>query len=208
MFSADPRPELGESAALQWTRTELCRLLRDLYRARGEQVRVGTDLAFYYDPGDRLARVTPDLYVIPGMSYDEQLRCYKVWEREGRVPVLAVHLVDKPLQPEDGLMMHFFRLGLLDVVLYDPLWYLQPAGAPAGRRLLCHYQRGEQKLELRRQDHPSRVHLKRHGLWLVHRGGADLRVYTDPGVPEGPQAGTDPPFPSEDMCWPTVEERS
>lgn len=201
LMSPDPRPELGEFAAPQWTRTELCRLLRDCLRATrppgAPPVRVGTDVPFYYDPADRLARVTPDLHVIEGMGYEEQLRCYRVWER-GRAPQLVVHLVEAALTPEDGLMMHFYRLGAEDVVLYDPLWHMQPATSPSGRRLLSHYRRGAHKLELQRQEHPGRVHLQRWGLWLSHRGGMDLRIYVGEGAA----------FPPESACWPTAEERA
>lgn len=198
------RPEFGEFAAPQWTRTVLCRLLRDyLHAARPVPgpVRVGTDLAFYYDPADRLARVTPDLYVLEGIGPEEQLRSFRTWER-GRVPELVVHLIDAPISPEDGLMMHFFRLGVSDVVLYDPLWFLQAAGGPAaprGRRLLWHYRRkprGDGML-LQPLTHPGRVALPRYGLWLVHRGGADLRVYAG-----GPET-----LPPETACWQLPEER-
>jgi hypothetical protein len=202
-FLPEIRPEFGEFAAPQWTRTVLCRLLRDyLLTARPVPgpVRVGTDLAFYYDPADRLARVTPDLYVLEGIGPEEQLRSFRTWER-GRVPELVVHLIDAPISPEDGLMMHFFRLGVTDVVLYDPLWFLQGTGgaAPKGRRLLWHYRRkprGDGML-LQPLTHPGRVALPRYGLWLVHRGGADLRVYT--GGPEQ--------LPPETACWQLPEER-
>lgn len=210
------RPELGEFAAPQWTRTQLCRQLRACFKAQAAQhggapKRVGTDVAFYYDPADRLARVTPDLYVLPpllaGQPDDEGLRTFKVWERVRR-PELVVHLVDAPLAPEDGLLMHFRRLGVQDVVLYDPLWAL-PSSAPAGqaqaaakgRRLLWHYTRttteAGEVLKLVQQAHPGRVPLARFGLWLIHRGGGDLRVYVGP--PDQ--------VPSERAAWLLPEER-
>jgi Uma2 family endonuclease len=178
MHSPDPRLELGEFASFQWTRTELCRQLRSFFSAlRSAPIRVGTDVPFYYDPGDRLARITPDLYVVEGMGYEEQLRSYRIWERGGVAPALVVHLVDTSVSPEDGLTMHFLRLGTEDVVLYDPLWYMQVPAAPSGRRLLWHYRRSGERLRLMPQEHPARVCLDRYGFWLIHRGGADLRVY-------------------------------
>ncbi|MCS6914242.1 MAG: hypothetical protein RMK29_08515 [Myxococcales bacterium] len=202
MHSQEPRPERGEFVALQWTRTELCRLLRDYFRRRMPDriVRVGTDLPFFYDPADRLARVTPDLYVVEGLGPEEQLRCYRVWERGGVAPRLVVHLVDAPVAPEDGIMMHFLRLGPEHVVLYDPLWYQQPPHAPVGRRLLSHYRRVDGRLVLQRQEHPGRVFVDSYGLWFIHRGGAELRIY------EGTEAGGAAP-PPESHCWPTLEER-
>lgn len=200
MPAQEPRPDLGEFCALQWTRTELCRLLRDFFRATRSPdeppVRVGTDLPFYYDPADRLARVTPDVYVLPGMTDDEVLRSFRVWER-GLMPSLLIHLVDSAVAPEDGLLMHFARLGAKDVVLFDPLWSLQPPAGPCGRRPLWHYHRDAgDGLALQPQEHPGRVALPRYGLWLSHRGGAELRVYAG-----GPDA-----FPDEDHCWPMAEE--
>lgn len=216
------RPELGEFAAPQWTRTQLCRQLRAFLKAQAARAgtaprRVGTDVAFYYDPADRLARVTPDLFVLPppsdGRPDEEILRTFKVWERVRR-PELVIHLVEQPVAPEDGLLMHFRRLGVHDVVLYDPLWYLGGATAagstgqaaaaavpPKGRRLLWHYTRVTTEtgdtMKLVPLAHPGRVPLARHGLWLIHRGGGDLRLYA--GGPER--------IPDETACWLLPEER-
>lgn len=206
----ETRPDLGEFYSAQWTRTRLCRLLRDYFRSFHTEerlpfpVRVGTDLVFYYDPADRLARVTPDLYVIEGLGYEEQLGAFRVYER-GLSPALVIHLVDSAVSPEDGLMMHFLRLGVRDVVLYDPLWWLQPSNAPKGRRLLWHYRRvaqpsatGGHSMQLLPQEHPGRICLPRYKLWLIHRGGADLRIY----------AGDDQLLPAETACWLLPEERA
>lgn len=221
----EKRPDYGEFAAPQWTRTQLCRLLRDFFWHRGATapdagsgsgpvppaglVRVGTDLTFQYDAHDRLARVTPDIYVLPAaasLSTVEQLRTYKVWER-GMAPTLCVHLTETPISPEDGLMMHFFRLGVQDVVLYDPLWFLQAStpGALKGRALLRHYRRkaSGDGMQLQPLAHPGRVPLLQHGLWLVHRGGAELRVYAHAS---GSVHGAD--IPPESACWLLPEERA
>lgn len=212
----ESRPELGEFAAPQWTRTQLCRQLRAFFKAQAEttgggpQKRVGTDVAFYYDPADRLARVTPDLYVLPalpsGQLDEELLRTFKVWERVRR-PELVVHMVDAPMAPEDGLLMHFRRLGVQDVVLYDPLWFAQSLGpaksapVPTGRRLLWHYTRTgpaeTDGFKLVPLAHPARVPLAQHGFWLIHRGGGDLRLYV--GGPES--------VPPETGAWLLPEER-
>jgi hypothetical protein len=227
------RADLGELFAVQWTRTRLCRLLRDYFRSErgrnlgelGESspgapglVRVGTDVVFHYDPADRLARVTPDLYVIEGLGYEEQLRSFRVYER-GLRPELVIHLVDTVVTPEDGLMMHFLRLGVRDVILYDPLWFQQSSKDLKGRRLLWHYRRerlpapsaptpsssttsgptpiGGEVMRLLSQEHPGRVYLGRYKLWLIHRGGADLRVYVgEEGEP-----------PAESDCLLLPEER-
>lgn len=218
---------------MQWTRTRLCRLLRDYFRSEAGRslglgsdppsdavhapVRVGTDVVFHYDPADRLARVTPDLYVLEGLGYEEQLRSFRVYER-GLRPELVIHLVDTAVSPEDGLMMHFLRLGVRDVVLYDPLWWQQPGKDPKGRRLLWHYRRerlqvaapttptsggpaqtplGGEVMRLLPQEHPGRLYLSRYKLWLLHRGGADLRVYVGDG-------GEPPP---ESACLLLPEER-
>ncbi len=173
-------------------------------------IRVGTDVTFYYDPADRLSRVTPDIYVLEGLGYEEQLRSFRVYER-GLRPELVIHLVDTPLSPEDGLMMHFLRLGVRDVVLYDPMWWqLGAGGVPRGRRLLTHYHRvrsdaGADVLQLQPQDHPGRIYLSRYRLWLVHRGGAELRVYADRHSARG--VGGAPTEPAESDCWLLPEER-
>jgi hypothetical protein len=203
----ESRADLGEFYSAQWTRTRLCRLLRDYFRRSAEKslslgpVRVGTDLVFHYDPADRLARVMPDLYVLEGLGYEEQLRAFRVYER-GLSPELVLHFVDTALSPEDGLLMHFLRLGVRDVVLYDPLWWQQPPSTPKGRRLLWHYRRGPapnggEAMQLQPQEHPGRIYLPRYKLWLIHRGGADLRIYVS-------EAGELPP---ESACWLLPEEQ-
>jgi hypothetical protein len=219
----DSRAELGEFFSAQWTRTQLCRLLRDYFRSDGFRhldgqpgalppgpVRVGTDVIFHYDPADRLARVSPDIYVLPGLGYEEQLRSFRVHER-GLCPSLVIHLVDSPQSPEDGLMRHFLRLGVEEVVLYDPLWWQQPASGARGRRLLAHYRRtagpaGSEGLKLVAQEHPGRVYLPRYRLWLVHRGGAELRIYTAGAVSSDGMSDTNGQ-PIEANCWPLAEER-
>jgi hypothetical protein len=224
------RPDLGEFFSVQWTRTRLCRLLRDYFlhgrpaaaAATGTDslgpVRVGTDLTFYYDPADRLGRVTPDLYVMEGIGYDEQLRSFRVYER-GVGPELVLHIVDTPLSPEDGLLMHFLRLGVRDVVLYDPLWWMQPANAPKSRRLLWHYRRSPSEngsgptsevMRLLPQEHPGRIYLSRYKLWLIHRGGADLRIYSAAAAAEPQDAAAGQQWmspPPESALWPLPEER-
>jgi len=201
----ESRIDLGEFAALQWTRTQLCRQLRAALSQRPgpRPIRVGTDVTFYYDPQDRLARVTPDLYVLSGIGYEEQLRSFRVYER-GLRPELVVHLVDTQVSPEDGLLMHFLRLGVTDVVLYDPLWWLLPSSGLRGRRLLSHYRRelganGVPAWQLQPQEHPGRVYLSSQRLWLVHRGGADLRVYGEPASPGA--------LPSESDCVLLADEQ-
>lgn len=205
----DSRTDYGEYAALQWTRTQLCRQLRELMPAQLPElapIRVGTDVTFYYDPADRLGRVSPDIYVLPGLGMDEQLRSFRVYER-GLRPALVIHLVDTPLSAEDGLLMHFLRLGVRDVVLYDPLWWVVPGPTgPRGRRLLTHYRRtmgptGSEVLQLQPQEHPGRIYLSPYRLWLVHRGGAELRAYGDQHARD--ERGT----PCELDCQLLCEER-
>jgi hypothetical protein len=196
---SESRAEFGEFISPQWMKTQLCRSLRDYFRRTrpDTQVRVGTDLPFYYSPSDRLARVVPDLYLMEGVDPEEQLRWFRVWER-GKSPQLVVHLVDGPVTTEDGLMMHFLRLGVQDVVLYDPLWFLQSERGLKGRRLLWHYQRQGDGMRLLPLKHPGRVPLLSHGLWLIHRGGSDLRLYVS-GQEE---------VPPESALWQLPEERS
>lgn len=222
------RPDLGEFFSVQWCRTRLVRLLRDYFccarldpaepgaclgPGQGTPLqRVGTDLTFYYDAADRLARVTPDLYVMEGLGYDEQLRSFRVYER-GLRPELVLHIVDAAHSPEDGLLMHFLRLGVRDVVLYDPLWWMQPGATPKGRRLLWHYRRarpenaasGPEVMLLQPQEHPGRIYLARYNLWLVHRGGADLRIYQGRS---GSGAGDSTQPPAESDLWLLPEERA
>lgn len=197
----ESRPEFGEFISPVWMKTQLCRLLRDYFRRTRPDtyVRVGTDLPFYYNQTDRLARVVPDLYVMEGVDSDEQLRQWKVWER-GHAPQLVVHLVDGPVSMEDGLMMHFLRLGVQDVVLYDPLWFLPSDRGLRGRRLLWHYQRRREGdgMRLVPLKHPGRVPLLHYGLWLIHRGGSELRVYVS-GQEE---------VPPESALWQLPEERA
>ena len=57
-------------------------------------------------------------------------------------------------------------------------------------------------MQLQPLAHPGRVPLLSHGLWLVHRGGAELRVYAHAS---GSPHGSD--IPPESACWLLPEER-
>ena len=88
--------DMGESGLQTKVRKVLMVLLETFFRALGRQVLVGSGQFCYYREGDPRAKVAPDIYVVDDESTPiEEVRSWKVWEREGRAPSLAVEVVSR-----------------------------------------------------------------------------------------------------------------
>jgi Uma2 family endonuclease len=188
--------DMGESD-LQWAIAHLLHeLLTDYLAAIGRRVKVGGNLPFLYRPADRKAQVTPDIYVLEDEPAEEQdLGCWKTWERGGKVPSLAVEVVsrasakDYTLDPE-GMLARYQDLGVPEVVRYDPAGH----GPRRARRLLSHFTRNEKGVLIEQPlEQPDRVLIRRYGVWLLHVPPRRLRL--------GLGAA------SELALWPTQKER-
>lgn len=74
----------------------ICELLRPLLERflieRGQLAFVGADQFLYWRQHDPVSCVAPDLYVMPGVAPDTDVKAWKNWE-SGVVPAFALEVV-------------------------------------------------------------------------------------------------------------------
>jgi len=105
----------------------LIEALRERFRHTPD-VYVCGDMFLYFRQGDPRSVVSPDVFVVKGVSKRKR-RVYKFWEEQGRGPSLVVEVTSDSTQDEDlGRKKSLYeRLGVEEYILYDPLGdYLDP----------------------------------------------------------------------------------
>jgi Uma2 family endonuclease len=99
--------------------TEFFRQAPDIY--------VIGNMLMYYEAGNPLASVAPDVFVVHGVS-KEVRRTYKLWE-EGRAPSVVIEFTSRSTRREDHVTKRLLyeALGIVEYFLCDPLAeYLRP----------------------------------------------------------------------------------
>jgi Uma2 family endonuclease len=122
---SDGRP-LGETERHIDEILDLIHALRTRY-AKVPDVYVVGNMLMYYVPGDVKKCVSPDVFLVEGVS-KEKRRTYRVWE-EGRAPSLVIEVTSKSTWSEDLIEKKekYARLGVKEYFLFDPLGeYLHP----------------------------------------------------------------------------------
>jgi Uma2 family endonuclease len=100
--------------------------LRDHFRD-APQVYVAGNMLLYYEEGDPVACVAPDVFVVQGVPKGER-RTYRLWE-EGQAPTVVFEITSRGTRLEDlGTKRALYAmLRVREYFLYDPLGeYLQP----------------------------------------------------------------------------------
>ncbi|HQU43876.1 MAG TPA: Uma2 family endonuclease, partial [Pirellulales bacterium] len=102
----------------------------DLWFADDPLAYVSGNMFIYYEPGNRLKHVSPDVFVVLGVPKDKERDAYFVW-LEGRGPDLVVELTSASTRGEDtGDKKRIYQdiLGVREYILFDPKGeYLKPA---------------------------------------------------------------------------------
>ena len=122
---SDGQP-MGESTLHREVMAGLIQVLGDHYLDVPD-VWVGGNLFLYYEEGNPLASVCPDVLVVQGVAKWPR-RIYKLWE-EGRVPSLIIEVTSEKTRHEDvvGKQRLYQRLGVEEYFLFDPEGdYLDP----------------------------------------------------------------------------------
>lgn len=105
---------------------DLIHTLRTRY-VKVPDVYVAGNMLMYYVPGNIKKCVSPDVFLVEGVS-KEKRRTYKVWE-EGRAPSLVIEVTSKSTWSEDLIEKKekYARLGVKEYFLFDLLGeYLHP----------------------------------------------------------------------------------
>jgi Uma2 family endonuclease len=100
----------------------------DIYFSSRRQVYVSGNLFLYYREGDPKAVVSPDVFVVFGVSKRKR-RSYKLWEEDYKVPsfILEVTSLTTKAKDENEKPKLYASLGVQEYFQYDPTAdYLNP----------------------------------------------------------------------------------
>ena len=86
-----------------------------------EQVYVSGNLLLYYEQGNPKAVVSPDMFVVFGVS-NQSRRSYKLWEENNQAPDFVIEITSKStVSPDQGTKKGFYTfLGVTEYFQYDP----------------------------------------------------------------------------------------
>lgn len=102
-------------------------VLRQYFQSR-QQVYVSGNLLIYYREGDPKAVVSPDVFVIFGVS-KRQRRSYKAWQEGGKLPSFILEITSRTTRKQDETErpVLYAQLGVQEYFQYDPTGdYLNP----------------------------------------------------------------------------------
>ncbi len=129
-----PRVIYPETDGKPMTETDLhaqcliyLRTALDYYFRKDPNVYVSGNLMLYYEEGNPSASVSPDVFVVKGVSKKER-RVYKLWE-EGKSPDVVVELTSRSTRLEDlgNKRALYAEFGVAEYFIYDPHQeYLKP----------------------------------------------------------------------------------
>lgn len=169
--------KLGEGL-LQRKIVELLRPLLERWLAeRGVVALTGADQFMYFRRGDVRTRVSPDVYVIPGVPPERMIRSWLTW-LEGKVPSFALEVVSRGTKKDYKRMPPLYdELGVKELVIFDPEFHKR-----ANRVRFQIYRRQGRRWTLQ-VTNEDRVRSRELGCWLrvVGEGAAQrLRIATGP----------------------------
>lgn len=180
----------GVSGLQNFVARTLVTLFEEYFHDRRRRALVGSNQFIYYKRGDPRSFVVPDLYIIDDETEPQsKISNWKVWERGGRVPSLALEIVcDEFPKPYAGhLIERYGQLGVRELIRHDPDHASHPSSA-----LLRHFVRDDRGRLVPRPSPQDRIRSAVHDVWLVHQPDHSLRLGCDPD-------GT--------TLWPTWQER-
>jgi Uma2 family endonuclease len=124
--TSDGRP----MAETDWHRDLMLRLIETLkiFYASDPRTYVSGNLLIFYQPGNKRRHVSPDVFVVKGVSMYQRPN-YLVWE-EGKGPDVVIELTSKTTRTEDvkkKFALYQDTLCVPEYFLFDPLCdYLEP----------------------------------------------------------------------------------
>jgi hypothetical protein len=111
---------VGEDIVQRWIVEMLRPLVQRWFDARGELAFVGADQFIYFEQYDAHRRVSPDVYVLPGVAPDTAARSWKTWET-GVVPSFALEVVSTNWEKDYfDVPQDHGALGTRELVVFDP----------------------------------------------------------------------------------------
>lgn len=132
LYSVDHLPEsdgkpMGETSKHVMLIVEALNALQEYFRDEPQIFVIGNVFVYFLDENDQLSRVTPDIFVVRGVSKEDR-RVYAV-EREGKAPDLIIEFTSKKTGKADQFKKKevYAYLGVKEYFLFDPFGeYLWP----------------------------------------------------------------------------------
>jgi Uma2 family endonuclease len=118
---------MTESDATRNYLTYCVEALRLFFQSR-PQIYVSGNLFIYYQEGDTSKSISPDVFVIFGVSKHER-RSYKTWKENGKLPAFALEITSFSTRKQDEEVKPalYAELGIQEYFQYDPTGdYLTP----------------------------------------------------------------------------------
>ena len=101
--------------------------LRSFFQGQ-PQIYVSGNLFIYYEEGNPTQNISPDVFVIFGVSKRDR-RSYKTWQENGKLPAFVLELTSKTTrkQDEETKPLLYSQLGIQEYFQYNPTGdYLKP----------------------------------------------------------------------------------
>ena len=120
--------KVGEGILQRWI-IELLRPLVDRWlKTRGLKAFVGADQFVYYRPHSPVDRVSPDVFVLPGVAPDTDVPSWKTWDK-GIVPSFALEMVSKDWEKDYAeAPQRYAAAGVSELIVFDPDPLRHPEG--------------------------------------------------------------------------------
>jgi len=112
--------KVGENSLHRWIVELLRPLVERWLRHRGVEAFVGADQFIYYRPHAPTERVSPDVYVLPGVRPNTHVSVWKTWER-GIVPSFGLEVVSRYWEKDYvEAPERYAAAGIPELVVFDP----------------------------------------------------------------------------------------
>lgn len=118
--------KVGEDILHRWIIEMLRPLVQRWIGQRGVRALVGADQFIYYQQHAPTLRVSPDIYVLPGLAPNTRVSSWKTWE-QGVVPSFVLEVVSKDWEKDyiEG-PQRYAAIGVSELVIFDPTPALHP----------------------------------------------------------------------------------
>jgi hypothetical protein len=165
--------KVGENTLQRYIAEALRPLIERWLRQRRARALVGADQFIYYRQHMPTARVSPDVYVMPGFAQEQEIGAWKTWET-GVVPSFALEIVSRDWEKDYvESPARYAELGAAELVIFDP----HPDSRPDGARWQVYRRVRGRGLTLVEVSQGSSVVSKALGCHLVRVGaGAAQRI--------------------------------
>lgn len=122
--------KVGEDILHRWIMEFLRPLIDRWFRLQGVRAFVGADQFIYYRQHEPTLRLSPDIYVLPGVRPDARVSSWKIWDK-GIVPSFALEIVSHDWEKDYiEAPERYAVIGVPELLVFDPA----PEGHPDGVR--------------------------------------------------------------------------